>query len=158
VIRTCRASGRTWPKRVRHSSAPNEITDKDAADARAFQRIIKEREEARKQRAIANELRPADIVGNNPPHWFESNAPRNSRLWWVVDPPDGKVPPLTLTAQRRVDEIAARRQGVGADEPREGHWVEDLSTFVRCITGGLPSVYVPLAYNQNFQIVQSADT
>ena len=94
-------------------------------------------------------------TGAGPVHWYENLDPQKSRLWFVVDPPDGNVPPLTSEAQQRMAARAAARQGLGNDEPRTGHWVEDLSTFVRCITRGLPAVYLPLAYNQNFQIVQS---
>ena len=50
---------------------------------------------------------------------------------------------------------AAAREGLGDDEPRAGRWTEDLSPLVRCITRGLPAVYVPGAYNNNYQIVQS---
>ncbi len=94
-------------------------------------------------------------TGAGPVHWYENLDPKKSRLWFVVDPPDGRVPPLTSAAEQRAAGRAAARQGLGNDEPRTGHWVEDLSTFVRCITRGLPAVYLPLAYNQNVEIVQS---
>ena len=94
-------------------------------------------------------------TGAGPVHWYENLAPLKSRLWFVVDPPDGKVPPLTPQAQQRAAGRAAARQGLGDDEPRPGRWVEDLSPLVRCITRGLPAVYVPGAYNNNYQIVQS---
>ena len=82
-------------------------------------------------------------------------APERSRLWFVVDPPDGRVPPLTREAERRAAARAEARAGLGDDEPRPGRWVEDLSPLVRCITRGLPAVYIPGAYNNNYQIVQS---
>ena len=94
-------------------------------------------------------------TGAGPVHWYESLAPVKSRLWFVVDPPDGKVPPLTPEAQQRAAAKEQARQGLGDDEPRPGRWVEDLSPLVRCITRGLPAVYVPGAYNNNYQIVQS---
>jgi hypothetical protein len=65
----------------------------------------------------------------------------------VVDPPDGKVPPLTPEARRK---RAARAQ---AERSRSGP--EDLALRIRCITRGLPMLPTP---NNNFlQIVQNKD-
>ena len=94
-------------------------------------------------------------TGAGPVHWYENLAPERSRLWFVVDPPDGRLPPLTAEAERRAAARAEARAGLGDDEPRPGRWVEDLSPLVRCITRGLPAVYIPGAYNNNYQIVQS---
>ena len=109
------------------------------------------------QRAFEQQIDAAggDGTGAGPVHWYENLAPERSRLWFVVDPPDGKVPPLTPAAQRRAAARAEARAGLGDDEPRPGRWVEDLSPLVRCITRGLPAVYIPGAYNNNYQIVQS---
>lgn len=49
----------------------------------------------------------------------------------IVDPPDGKIPPLTPAAQRRQAAAAA-----AAQHPPAGP--EDLSNAVRCITFGVP--------------------
>ena len=77
----------------------------------------------------------------------------------IVDPPNGKVPPLTPDAQRRVAErIAMFRRGDGgglADGP------EMRSLGERCIlsfgsSAGPPMI--PLLYNNNYQIVQNRDT
>jgi hypothetical protein len=61
----------------------------------------------------------------------------------VVDPPDGRVPPLTQEGQTR----AAARAARGYDS-----W-EDRSLWERCITRGLPMV--PGPYNNNYQILQT---
>lgn len=104
---------------------------------------------------------PADIVGNYNEFWYDGNKRviETKRTSLVVDPADGRIPPLTPEAQKRVDAIAAARRGVGSDEPTPGGWVEDLgpgSLRVRCIMGfnsGPPMT--PAAYNQNVQILQS---
>jgi hypothetical protein len=76
----------------------------------------------------------------------------------VVDPPDGRIPPLTTEAQKRQAAAAEARRGVGADEPTPGGFVEDLGPGglrVRCILGfnsGPPMV--PGAYNNNVQLFQ----
>jgi hypothetical protein len=68
----------------------------------------------------------------------------------VTDPPDGRVPALTPTAQQRSDDRAAARKRSPADGP------EDRSLAERCIlwpTAGPPMV--PGGYNNNYQILQS---
>jgi hypothetical protein len=74
----------------------------------------------------------------------------NRRTSLVIDPPDGRIPPLTPQAQKRVDELDKRRE-----RPAEGP--EDRSVGERCIMGfnaGPP--WAPGGYNQNVQIVQAA--
>lgn len=61
----------------------------------------------------------------------------------VIDPPDGRVPPLTPEGQERARARAAR----GYDS-----W-EDRSLWERCITRGLPMI--PGPYNNNYQILQT---
>jgi hypothetical protein len=71
----------------------------------------------------------------------------------VVDPPNGRVPPLTPEAQARASaRSAARKQRGPADGP------EDRSLGERCILGfnaGPP--FAPSAYNNNIQITQTKD-
>jgi hypothetical protein len=69
----------------------------------------------------------------------------NRRTSLVVDPPDGKIPPLTPEAQARP---RGRGQRAGAfDGP------EDLGLGVRCLSFGGPPI-LPGAYNNNSHIVQ----
>jgi hypothetical protein len=70
----------------------------------------------------------------------------------VIDPPNGRVPPLTAAAQQRQRERAAYAKQHPADGP------EDRSPADRCITGfnaGPP--LSPGGYNQNMQLVQTQD-
>jgi hypothetical protein len=71
----------------------------------------------------------------------------NRRTSLIVDPPDGRVPPMTPAAQQR---LALRRAAGGgaADGP------ESRSSLERCITMGLPSGNLPTLYNNNIRIVQ----
>jgi len=72
------------------------------------------------------------------------------RTSMVVDPPDGKVPPMVPEARER---LAARRRTSGFRS------VKDLPTDARCLTGNTPSIpLVPALYNNNIEIVQSADS
>ena len=74
----------------------------------------------------------------------------------VVDPPDGRVPPLTDEARKRAADEAKRPafRGAGASGRGTDTWL-DRSTFERCITRGLPGAMSPTAYNNNYRITQS---
>ena len=72
--------------------------------------------------------------------WWERGT-RLKRTSLIVDPPDGRMPPLTPEGQQR----ASWRPGVGS-------W-EDRNLGERCITRGAPKR--PGGYNNNFHILQS---
>jgi len=83
--------------------------------------------------------------------WFDRGTKvvgtRRSSL--VIDPPDGRVPALTASAQKRQQDAATYARQHPADGP------EDRSLAERCIlwgTAGPPMV--PGPYNNNYQIVQ----
>jgi hypothetical protein len=70
----------------------------------------------------------------------------------VVDPPDGRIPPLTPEARSRAEARAVARRRSPADGP------EDRSLAERCIlwpTAGPPMV--PAGYNNNYQILQTPE-
>jgi hypothetical protein len=68
----------------------------------------------------------------------------------IIDPPDGRIPPLTEEARsRRIAERTAAANRGPADS-----W-EDRSLFERCITRGIPEGMLPGPYNNNIQIVQT---
>lgn len=83
--------------------------------------------------------------------WFDrgTKVVPTKRSSLVIDPPDGRVPPLTAEAQKRQQEARAYARLHPADGP------EDRSLAERCILWGTagPSM-VPGPYNNNYQIVQ----
>jgi hypothetical protein len=90
------------------------------------------------------------LPGSNPVHWFEHFGAANSRAWLVVDPPDGRIPPLTAEAQRRPRGQGGSSFGNGPfDSPR------DLSLYDRCISRGVPGSMMPAIYGNAYQIVQA---
>jgi len=67
----------------------------------------------------------------------------------IIDPPDGRLPPMAPGAQ---EILAAARAERGPPGSQAGP--EDMSSWVRCITQGLPSMMTPGVYNNGLQIVQ----
>jgi hypothetical protein len=66
----------------------------------------------------------------------------------IVDPVDGRIPPLTENGRRRQAELRARATEL-TDSPEQRNLAE------RCITRGAPKL--PGGYNNNVQIVQTRD-
>ena len=74
-----------------------------------------------------------------------------NRTSLVVDPPNGRIPPLTAEGRARQGRGGNRNATVNAS------WL-DRGNQERCITYGLPSASLPTLYNNNIQIVQSPDS
>jgi len=68
----------------------------------------------------------------------------------VVDPPDGKIPALTIEAAARA---TARDRGSFGAGPFDGP--EDFSLFDRCITRGVVGSILPVIYGNGNRIVQT---
>ena len=67
----------------------------------------------------------------------------------MIDPPDGRIPPLTAEARARAAARAEARKGRGEADS----W-EDRSLYDRCITRGLPGSMMPAIYGNAYRIVQ----
>jgi hypothetical protein len=96
----------------------------------------------------------AGNFGGAPAFYDRFEAARGSRPWFVVDPPDGKLPPMTpegaRAAQARAAARAAQRKGRG---PADSY--TDRSLYDRCITRGLPGSMMPANYGNSYRIVQA---
>jgi len=84
--------------------------------------------------------------------WFDRGSTLfpTRRTSIVIDPPDGRVPPLTPQAQRDAAARAEMQRGLPANP-------EEMALPVRCVlwpTAGPPMI--PGPYNNNYQIVQTA--
>jgi hypothetical protein len=91
-------------------------------------------------------------------HWYEGGQKISYRTSLVIDPPDGRIPPYTPDAEKRVVKKGTELGFVGGSfgkGPYDGP--EDLALTDRCITRGLPQTWFPSEYNNGFQIVQSKD-
>ena len=104
---------------------------------------------------------PAGNVGDYNNFWYDRGTKvlGSRRTSLIVDPSDGRIPPLTPEARKREAEETEARRGVGIDEPTPGGWLHDLGSGglrVRCILGfnsGPPMT--PGAYNNNVQLFQA---
>ena len=68
----------------------------------------------------------------------------------IVDPPDGRIPPFTAEAKKRIDQERAESRRHSIDSPT------DLSPQERCIYAGRAGPpMLPGMYNNNYQIVQT---
>jgi hypothetical protein len=84
-----------------------------------------------------------------PPHWLERGQPsRQASL--VVDPPDGRLPPMSPEGTRRMLGLRAARSARG---PADSY--EDRSLYDRCISRGIVGSVLPVIYNNGNQIIQT---
>jgi hypothetical protein len=88
-----------------------------------------------------------------PDNWWQDalNLKKGSQAWLVVDPPDGRVPPMTPEAEKRIAASAEAPRNLGHG-PADS-W-EDRSLYDRCLTRGLPGSMMPAIYGNSYQIVQ----
>ena len=126
---------------------PAEFGDKaflTAAEAAEYEKRMAEYE----KHELGSKGRDGDLVPYND-FWTERNNKivGSRRTSLIVDPPNGKIPPLTPEAKRNVEARAKYLKEHPLDGP------EDLDLSMRCITRGLPQL--PAAYNNNHQIVQA---
>jgi len=101
------------------------------------------------RRTIANFEGPIHA----PDHWWQDALflEKGSQAWLVVDPPDGKIPPVTSEAPAR---IAAARNARAASGRGPADSFEDRSLYDRCITRGFPGSMMPAIYGNSYRIVQ----
>jgi len=78
---------------------------------------------------------------------------RSLRTSLIVDPPNGKLPPVTAEGQKRAADLAAERKRMGATTDA----VQNMPLGTRCLimAGSGPPMMTP-GYNTNYQIVQGA--
>ena len=135
---------------------PEELKDKE---------VLTEAEAIQYQDAITKALdhdtpegaeRVCKGTGNYNEFWYDrgNSVAKTRRTSLIIDPPDGKIPPLTAQGQRRAQERAAYRASRGPADS----WT-DRGLGERCMIGfnsGPPMM--PAAYNNNMQVFQTKDT
>ena len=76
---------------------------------------------------------------------WQSPVRPNRRTSLIVDPPDGRLPPLTPEGQERFAAQARR------------HTIESRNLYERCVTGNQGPPRLPLNHDSESQIVQTPD-
>ena len=111
--------------------------------------------QAKRQAQADNEefLAPDAKPSINPPsYWTERGTPsRQASL--IVDPPDGRLPPLTADEQKRRKE-ARGGKGFPGEWKGEAASYDDLNIYYRCITRGVLGSTIPVVYNNGNEILQ----
>src|SRR5690242_13373188 len=118
-----------------------ELTDQEFA-----QRVAQSQ---RASAADAVEFAPKDEkIGIGPPsYWTERGKPtRQASL--VIDPPDGRLPPMTPEAKAIQAKTPAEWAG-------RANSYEDVNLYYRCITRGALGSIIPVVYNNGNQIIQA---
>ena len=130
---------------------PDDLKDKaffTAEEAKAYA----ERNIARQKAQPADALHYDDFI------WMNESTLRSvtgSRTSIVVEPANGKLPPMNAEGQKRAQARAAARKAMGDPSDR----VQNRALSERCIIWpheGPPML--PVGYNANIKIVQSAET
>jgi hypothetical protein len=81
----------------------------------------------------------------------QATISRNLRTSLVIDPQDGKIPPVNATGQKRAADLAAARKTRGGQYDS----VQNMPIGSRCIImGGAGPPMMNAGYNANYQIVQ----
>jgi len=90
----------------------------------------------------------------NPPSYWVEHGSVNRQASLIVDPPNGRTPPLTPAGQAFVK---SQRGGLGPGShfPEKVDTWEDFDIYSRCITRGMVSSMLPTLYNFGNQIVQA---
>jgi hypothetical protein len=147
-----------------------ELTDEERAkaDERALRAHLSRDSREQAPGAVTDTARAYNA------HWFPLPGKALNRPSLIIDPPDGRVPPLKPEALKRfaawasatgrtgsAASPAGREEGVedGTEGGTDGRGQradnpEDRRLSERCLTFGLPRL--PGGYNNHFRIVQSA--
>ncbi len=117
---------------------------------------LKQRQsQARKQADADSEefTKEGDVTINPPSYWQERGKPdRQASL--VVDPPDGRIPPLTPSGAAAVKALRGGL-GPGSHFPDKVDSWEDFDIYSRCITRGMVNSMLPTLYNFGNEILQA---
>jgi hypothetical protein len=119
--------------------------------------LAKRQVDARKRARDDKEDRPPGPSLITPAHWFEVGNGVSSRTSLIVDPPDGRMPPLTAEAAKQVVDRRIETGLMGEEGKLPLNGPEDTGLASRCITRGIPETWIPSIYNNGFQIVQTPE-
>jgi hypothetical protein len=91
------------------------------------------------------------VVGEPRVGWGERPRRPAGQTSLIVDPPNGKMPPLTPEGRNRQSQI---RQSAISPQTPAASW-KDFDFYIRCISRGLAGSILPSSYSNGTQIVQA---
>lgn len=122
------------------------LTDEEAA---AHSQQIADRRADFESRPADQHAREGTGTGYAASVWFETTDDLSSnRTSLLIDPPDGRLPPLTSLAAK----VAAAEAETRRARPADTWW--DRGPYERCVSRALPGAMMPGFYNHNYQILQ----
>jgi hypothetical protein len=151
--------GRSGPARTmaRHRQHSHAAASQHGQRAELTDAELAQRESQSKKQAAEDGEEFAKASGevtiNPPSYWVEHGKPvRQASL--VIDPPNGRVPPMTPAGQAAVK---ALRGGLGPGNhfPDKVDSWEDFDIYSRCITRGMVNSMLPTLYNFGNEIIQA---
>ena len=134
---------------------PDQLAGKDASSFSEADLAQLARDRSKFAEQIAGGIGGAE-TGAGPTHWYDHLAAKGSRPWFIIDPPDGRLPAMTPQAQRREAAIAVWNDARNGEGIADSY--EQRSMYDRCITRGLPGSMMPAIYGNAYRIVQTPDT
>ena len=129
--------------------------------------VLTDEEAAEFQEQLAHDLTrdrrdggaDADVNRAYNEHWMDARRLKitaDHRTSLIVDPPDGRIPPLTpLPPERQKPRARRGLPRTRASTPACRTTTTDMSLPVRCIIRTDSPPYLPTIYNNDFQIFQS---
>ena len=124
---------------TRATMTDEEFEARDKANAEQVAKDNSERPESK--------FEEDEAANNAPRHWLERGTKLSHATSLIIDPPNGRLPPLTPDGQRRQAEN--RLRFVRQSEAAEFH-----SYYDRCITRGVVGSILPAIYGNGTNIQQ----
>jgi hypothetical protein len=124
---------------------PNQLAGRRLDDIKGDELIAVRRAELQQ---VIDALPGGGVRG--PDAWWIQNLTfgKGGQAWLIVDPPDGKIPPLTPDGQKRAGRVRTSFAGGPFNGP------EDLGLLDRCISRSVPGSMIPVMYGNTYEIVQ----
>ena len=143
---TWTSSGATPMERPDEFAGREKLSEEEVSSIRA--------RTAARDLELLNALAQRTEVGTNPGaynnFWMDRGA-RTDRTSMLIDPPNGRFPPLTPAGE---EHTATQQKAPGGME-KDDTW-EDRHIWERCVTrGGMPNAMFPRSYNNNMQLFQA---
>jgi hypothetical protein len=124
---------------------PPEFADKEFPDGPDLEAALAQR--AQRIEAVTG---GAAGVGAGPGRWCKNLQGGSRRSSALIDPRDGRLPPLTAAARERIAVQQSARAARGSADS-----YTDRSLWDRCVTVGLPTMMFPTGYNNSVKILQT---